>query len=197
MISTKSFCQSVTRNDVDTLSRWMTGYFSSHEQSVKDTTYADIELRAVPMWPHRIDGRWVYAEHSLAASPEKPFRQTVYHLFTINDSTIVCQDYDLKFPQRSAGEWRSTKPLDDLRYDSLIIRQGCALMVRKSTDGFYYGSTPDRQCAYNANGAAYTTFDARFYPDKLLMWERGWDMFGKQLWGPPAAGCVFIRSLKD
>lgn len=183
----------INKGDLDTLRQWMVGSFSSQAQSLQDTSYFDIRLHMAPMWNHRIDGYWLYVEQAVATSIDKPYRQRVYHLFKINDTTIVSQVYELKTPQRAVGAWASTKPLDDLRTDSLELRQGCAIMLHKSKAGFYYGTTPDKQCASSRSGASYATSEVKIYVDKLLSWDRGWDMYDKQVWGAVKGGYVFIK----
>jgi CpeT protein len=192
--ATNAFAQSiVTRSDLDTLRSYMVGSFSSQGQSKEDTTYLDIRLRMVPIWQHRIDGVWLYVEQAVAKSIDTPYRQRVYHLFTINDTTIVSQVYELKTPSRAVGAWKASNPLQDLRTDSLELRQGCVIMLHKSFDGVYYGATPGKQCASSRSGESYATSEVKIYPNKLLSWDRGWDMFDKQVWGATDGGYVFIK----
>lgn len=192
--STKALAQSlVNKSDLDTLRSYMVGSFSSSEQAKQDTSYFDIRLHMAPVFQHRIDGVWLYVEQAIASSLDKPYRQRVYHLFTINDTTIVSQVYELKTPSRAVGAWKNPKPLDDLRTDSLELRQGCAIMLHKSSDGFYFGSTPGKECLSSRSGASYATSEVKIYRDKLLSWDRGWDMYDKQVWGAVKGGYVFVK----
>ena len=183
----------VTHFDLDTLRTWMTGSFSSKEQSAHDSAYADIHLNTNVIWKHRIDGVWLYAEQALGAKLDAPYRQTVYHLFQINDTTVVNQSYDLLNPARVVGARHNPALFDTLRTDSLKLQVGCAMMLHKKRDGSYRGSTPDKQCATERSGASYVTAEMTVLPDRILNRERGWDMYGKQVWGATKGDYVFIK----
>lgn len=191
--STKAFSQSLlSTSDVDTLRSYMVGSFSSQAQSQQDSSYLNVHLNINTVWPHRIDGKWLYAEYALAENLDKPYRQTVYHLFLINDTTIVCQPYELVEPSRVTGAWHNPEKFNPLRIDSLKLLVGCSMSVHKSYDGFYYGAT-GKECTALRSGAAYATSELKIYQDKLVSWERGWDMYDKQAWGAANDGYIFIK----
>ena len=54
------------------LTAYLTGSFSSQEQSAADTTFADVRLRMVPIWKNRSDGPWLYVEQAMAGKEERP-----------------------------------------------------------------------------------------------------------------------------
>jgi hypothetical protein len=46
-------------DDLKALASWMTGSFSSEEQSLSDTSYFDIRLKMVRIWPEQTDAYWL------------------------------------------------------------------------------------------------------------------------------------------
>jgi len=173
--------------------RWVTGSFSSNAQSRRDSSFVDIRLQSVRIWPHRIDGLWIYVEQALAATPHLPYRQRVHHIFPLNDSTLVNQPYELKNPAPAIGAWQHEQPFHALRTDSLLMQQGCAVFMGTTADSLYRGATPHRQCLSQLAGAAYMTTDVQIGPDKIVLWDRGWDASGRQVWGSANGGYEFTR----
>jgi CpeT protein len=92
---------------LDRLVTWMTGSFSSQEQSQLDTAFFDIRLQMVQIWPERTDGRWLYVEQASALTLDRPYRQRIYRLFRRNDTTLVSAVYEIAEPLRLAGAWRT------------------------------------------------------------------------------------------
>lgn len=44
--------------ELDRLAKWMAGSFSNAAQAGRDTSFADVRLRIVPIWPERTEARW-------------------------------------------------------------------------------------------------------------------------------------------
>ena len=74
---------------LEQLAYTMAGSYTSAAQAQADSSYFEIELEMVRIWPKRRDGAWFYVEQATAASMEKPYRQRVYHLREVNDSTLA------------------------------------------------------------------------------------------------------------
>lgn len=55
-------------NDLALLASWMTGSFSSGAQAAADSSYFDVRLQMVRIWPHRNDGYWLYVEQVWGAT---------------------------------------------------------------------------------------------------------------------------------
>ena len=47
-------------NDLINLSNWMSGSFSSSNQSLQDSSFFDINLEMVRIWNDRTDAIWLY-----------------------------------------------------------------------------------------------------------------------------------------
>jgi hypothetical protein len=74
----------------------MAGSYTSAEQAKTDTSYFEIELEMVRIWPKRRDGAWFYVEQATADSKAKPYRQRVYHVQEVNDSTFTSNILTIK-----------------------------------------------------------------------------------------------------
>jgi hypothetical protein len=180
-------------SDLSRLVSWMTGSFSSQEQSQKDSSYFDIRLEMVPIWHQRSDAHWLYIEQAAATSLDRPYRQRVYRLTQIDDSTFQSRVYTFNDPSRFVGAWKGEIPLHDFSPDSLIERYGCDIILHKDGDTAFIGSTVGKNCSSDLRGAAYATSEVRITADMLFSWDRGFDASDNQVWGAQKGGYVFRK----
>lgn len=174
------------------LARRLSGSFSSREQSLRDSTFSDIRLRMVPIWPEKPTGFWLYVEQAEADTQDRPYRQRVYHLVSEGSETFRMDIYALPGdPLAFAGAWKRTDPLAELRPSHLLLREGCSVILRVSEGGDFTGSTDGRDCVSTLRGAAYATSEARIGTGSFENWDRGFDESGQQVWGSTSGGYVF------
>ena len=181
---------------------WMSGSFASTEQSKKDGSYFDIRLHMAPIWTDRADAKWLYVEQALATRLEAPYRQRVYRVTAIDDSTFKSEVFEL--PEAGAayvGAWADpAAKFKDLKVESLSARDGCALTLKydeKAVGGpVYAGATREKDCKSTLRGAAYATSEAKISATQMISWDRGYDEAGKQVWGAEKGGYVFVRQVE-
>ena len=179
-------------SDLALLVTYMTGSFSSQEQAAADSNFYDIRLEMKPIWTIRSDAHWFYVEQAMAGSLDKPYRQRVYRISQIDDSTFESAVYTMEEPLRYAGAWKEEWPLADLKPDALTLREGCSAILRKVEDKFV-GSTVGDGCESNYRGASYVISEVVISADHLMSWDRGFDADGNQVWGAEAGGYVFKK----
>ncbi|MFC1848782.1 chromophore lyase CpcT/CpeT [candidate division CSSED10-310 bacterium] len=180
-------------DDLKKLVSWMTGSFSSQEQAQTDHDFLDIRLKMVKIWPNRQDGYWLYVEQALATKQERPYRQRVYHVTIQDNATFESAVYTLEDPLQYAGEWQKRKPLAALTPESLIIRKGCSIILKKEGDEAFAGSTQEKDCVSTLRGAEYATSEVRITPTELVSWDRGFDHNDIQVWGAETGGYIFKK----
>ena len=185
------------RNDLDLLLSWMNGSFSSQQQAAEDSSFVDISLEMVPIWPERDDGYWLYVEKEAAGSLDQPFLQQVYHLSQLNDSVLLSSMFDIPEPLRFAGQWRNPDALSVLTRDSLEKLDGCTVYLTRSGDTAFIGSTEGRACHNDYRGAVYATSEMRITEHHLVSWDRGFDSTGAQVWGSEKGGYLFVKARRE
>ena len=178
--------------DIDVLLTWMSGSFSSEEQAKADTNYLDIRLEMVQIWKDRSDGPWIYVEQAVADFKDKPYRQRVYQIVNEND-VLKSVVYSFNNPLRFAGDYQNENALSQLTPDSLKIREGCAVYLKRTSDDTFQGSTKDKDCVSNLRGASYATSEVTIKNDRILSWDRGFDSNDDQVWGAEKAGYIFLK----
>lgn len=190
----KSYAQKgFNHKDLATLCSQMSGVFSSEKQSNSDSAFFNITLHMKPIWRERNDGYWFYVEQAVTQKIDKPYRQRVYHVFIQDKSTIVSQVYELKHPLAAVGCWKETHPMQHYTTDSLELRDGCAIYLKKQSPDVFSGSTPGKQCLSSLRGAAYATSEVSIYKDRIISWDRGWSSENQQVWGAVKGGYEFLK----
>ena len=186
---------SYSQRDVEALVEYMVGSFSSIEQAEKDSNYFNIELEMVQLWKDRTDGPWLYIEQAVAESKDKPYRQRVYQLRKRSDGKIESLVYTIPDPLRFAGDYKKEFPLLRLTPDSLILKEGCEVVLYQADNGYFEGGTVDKNCSSDLRGASYATSEVMIDKDKMISWDRGFDENGKQVWGATDGGYIFKKKL--
>jgi hypothetical protein len=179
--------------DLEILVKLMTGSFSSREQADADTGYFDIRLEMVPIWRDRTDGYWLYVEQAMATHEDRPYRQDVYHLAAGEEGGVRSEVYSIPDPLRFAGAWKDPGVLAVLSPDSLVVREGCSVILKRKGFGFFKGGTAGEECMSNLRGAVYATSEVTVTPQGLTTWDRGYDENGNQVWGATEGGYIFKR----
>jgi hypothetical protein len=186
----------VSKADLKTLYKLMQGSYSSQKQSVEDTSYFDIRLQIVPIWNNRKNEYWLYVEQAMSSAMDKPYRQRVYQLKIVNDTTIASVVYTIKAGERFYGHYKNYNPLSELTPDSLDLRNGCAVYLYKLSKKKYSGSTNKADCESNLRGASYATSIVAVGKDKLKSWDQGFDKDNKQVWGAVKGPYIFKKLKK-
>jgi len=180
-------------DDLKTLVSWMSGSFSSREQSEADTTYFDIRLEMVPIWTDREDGYWFYVEQAVAGYEDTPYRQRVYHVTEAESGKFRSDVYTIEEPSRLVGLRTAEDCPDYFVPDSLTLRDGCSIIMERKADGSFVGGTAGQNCASDLQGASYATAEVIIDEKGLYSWDRGFDDDGNQVWGAEKGGYYFRK----
>ena len=171
----------------------MSGSFTSEQQSKNDSDFFDIHLQMKPIWEERKDGFWLYVEQAIVSALEKPYRQRIYHVNLLNDTTIISEVFEMKSPMRFAGAYKNVAVLNSLTLDSLEARAGCGILLHARSNATFVGSTKNQDCLSSLRGASYATSEVVIHKQLLVSWDRGWDATGKQVWGAVKSGYQFVK----
>lgn len=183
------------QRDLQALQQAMVGSFSSSAQSAADPDhFYDVTLQVAPIWSGRRDGPWLYVEQALAAKPDQPYRQRVYHLVATADGALESQVYELPDPpQQFAGAWRNPAAFDGLKPEQLALRAGCSVFLRRHPEGGFVGKTAGTGCESSLRGARYATSEVTITDDELRSWDRGFSDQNEQVWGSAEGPYLFRR----
>lgn len=183
----------------------MSGSFSSADQAAADTAFLDIRVQMVPIWPQLSSAIYIYVEQARADQLDLPYRQRIYRLTQIDDTTLSSQVFELKDRTKAIGAWRKfadgkvntgLQYLNSLTPDELQARDGCTIYLHPEGDSAFVGSTQAQNCISNLRGASYATSEVRMTKDYMYIWDRGFDSTGTQVWGATKGGYMF-RKVRD
>lgn len=187
------------------LAKQLEGSYNSTEQAFADhdKDYHDVRLHIRRIWKNRSEseGLYFYQEQARTADPLHPTQQRVFRLsLRPDDDKIEAQYYTLRGAKRFTGQWQTKEkePLAGLTPDSLVQLPGCALLVVQNTvnaSGFR-ATTEGQNCLNSESDAYYSTIDLTTSPTDLIYWERGFDVAGRLVWGPPLGGYFFKKDMK-
>lgn len=77
--------------------------------------------------------------------------------------------------------------------DSLDLREGCAVVLRRTEQGPFEGGTVGTGCASSLRGAAPAPSEAELTSGGLTSRDRGFDADGNRVWGAAGGSYVFDR----
>ncbi len=184
--------KNVTSNDdLSNLVKMMTGTFNSSAQANADSNYYDITLNMYPIWTER-SGNWLYVEQAITQGLERPYRQRIYKV-EYKEGLYISSVYTLPSPKDYIGAYKTPKKFDALTFEELSEREGCAVIMKKLSNGNFQGETGANSCGSTLRGAAYATSEVEILPNKIVSWDRGFFEDGKQAWGATKAGYIFDR----
>ena len=184
-------------DDLESLISWMTGSFSNQEQAEADLDFFDVRLHTVQIWTERTDGKWLYVEQMMANSLDRPYRQVIYHMTQIDNSTFQITPYSFDNPLRFRGEWKEDVPMAQLTPDSLRTIEGCSIMLKRSGNKAFTGGTVGKDCADSFLGASYAICEVIITDTEMISWDRGYNPNDVQVWGSTTGGYIFKKIEDD
>ncbi len=189
-------CQHQTQvNESKLADLWalMSGEFDSLEQSKTNENYYHISLKMKPIWHDRLDGKWIYVEQAVGDRLDQPYRQRIYHLTQISDNRFSSAVYELPDAQAVVGAYENPGLLAGLSPTDLIIRTGCAVILKQVAPQKYSGTTQEKSCLSQLRGASYATSEVIITAAGISSWDQGFDANDQQVWGATEGPYFFDR----
>jgi hypothetical protein len=180
-----------TKLDVElsNLHQQMQGSFNSENQSIQESSYFNISLHMYSIWEDK--GYFLYVEQALNSMQDKPYRQRIYELKRTSDSTITSYIYKIPNDSLWVGEWKNENAFSTLSSDSLMLLDGCEVVLKKVGEKHYKGATGEKTCESVFNGASYAMSEVEITQGKVYSWDRGFDSEGNHIWGAEKGGYIF------
>jgi hypothetical protein len=178
--------------DLELLTSWITGAFSSEEQSTIDTNFYNIHLHMSEIWTEHNDGKWLYVEQAASWSLDKPYRQRIYRLTAKEKETFESAVYTFNNPEKFIGAWINNEAYSSITQDSIILKEGCSIFLKKDGNKFV-GSTIGKNCSSELRGASYATSEVVIDENTLTSLDRGFNENGEQVWGAETGPYIFKK----
>lgn len=171
-------------NKLDYMLEWMTGSYSSHDQSETSTDpyHFDVRRETAQIWTEETNGFWLYLEQAYAGSESEPYFQRVYHFFEEN-GVIKNVIYKLNDQESYVGSWATPSDFDKITTSDLTERENCGVTFT-FTEGHFYGSTSGKDCLSTIPGILYMTSEQWIYENHWDSWDLGWSESDVIVMGP-------------
>jgi len=178
-------------NDLDSLFTMMQGSYNSEAQAEQDSSYYNISLHMYPIWENK--GNWLYVEQALNATQDKPYRQRLYEVKQLNDTTFASYIHTLTNASDWVGKWNAPKAFDSLDVKDITLKNGCEVLLYKSDGDGFKGKTGEQTCESTLRGASFATSEVELTADQIISWDRGFNAEGNQVWGAEKGGYIFDK----
>jgi hypothetical protein len=169
----------------------MQGSFNSEIQSQVDSTYFNISLHMYPIWEEK--GNFLYVEQALNSKQNKPYRQRIYEVSRVNDSTFSSAIYKLDVDSLWIGKWQNPKAFDSISVADISKKEGCEVWLMRKSANYFSGETSEKTCESTLYGASYASSKVEILEDKIISWDRGFDAEGNPIWGAKKGGYIFNK----
>ncbi len=106
---------------------------------------------------------------------------------------VFLRVFEPKVPIAVAGKWRDASDLALYAPNDVIARPGCLITLRRTGDSLFEGGTKGSGCPAALSGARHATIHVVLRAERIELLERGFDVSGKQVFGPAVAPDVFVK----
>ncbi len=169
----------------------MQGSYHSETQSKQDSSYYNISLHMYPIWKDK--GNYLYVEQALMSMQDKPYRQRIYKISRLNDSTLQSAIYTIPNDSLWIGKWKTPEHFDRIAAEYITEKEGCEVLLTRVGANHYKGATGVYTCASSLRGASYATSEVEITKSKIVSWDRGFDAEGNHVWGAQKGGYIFEK----
>jgi hypothetical protein len=169
----------------------MQGSFNSEVQAQVDSTYYNISLHMFPIWEDK--GNFLYVEQALNSMQNKPYRQRIYEVKRHSDSSFSSAVYKLDVDSLWIGKWKTPKAFDSISLKDIALKEGCDVILSRVAPNHFMGKTGDASCVSRMRGASFARSEVEILEDKIMSWDRGFDVDGNYVWGAEKGAYIFNK----
>jgi hypothetical protein len=180
------------------LANAMTGLWSSAEQSVSEAyDYVVSETVRIPGGEdgavRLVQQNWIFGESAEAApdiaqrSRMRPYFQVVIALRPLGEGEVHTTTYRIdRAASSDVGAWVLER---EAGFDEAWITEAvCMGTILRVGEGYWQGRT---RCPNGYKGGSVVDTRTLRTPDAYVNWDRGYDLSGRLVWGPPGGGYIF------
>lgn len=178
--------------DVQELTTWFEGSYTSERQAQADSTYANERLEILRIWLDRTDGTWFVVERFLVSNPDVPLQQSVMNLRAVEDNITEIRVYAWKTTDKASLLWRNSERAGDFSPSDLGLMRGCEMYFQRNATTFF-GGTHGTACRSSVGGASYVSQSMSISATSIALWERGFTAENKQVFGSVKGPYYYLK----
>ena len=184
--------------DVQEVSSWIEGSYSSEKQSKVDSTYAHQRIEIRRIWMERTDGIWFTFERYMANKDSTILEQSVLHIQGVEENLTEVRVFSWKAPSQTVGLWKTPDKASGFEMGDLSLRRGCEWYLQRD-QATYFGGTHGMACVPYVRGesgsvtVSYATTSIRIGDQGIVLWERGYSADNQQILGSGKGPYYYLK----
>ncbi len=173
---------------------WATGLFDTRDQAALDPEVRPVRLVTVAVPKSRLSfgAPVLYWEEAFSDRLDRPEVQRFLRFEEDATGKLLARLFALKERLVAAGKWSNPSDLALFGKNDVREQTDCVVFLTK-TDGRYEGKTGGRSCGAAAGTAVTASLELRIWPDRMEVWDRGFDAEGRQVFGPLKGPYRFVK----
>jgi hypothetical protein len=172
----------------------LVGVMDTSAQAIANPKLSDVRMTTckISLSSPETDAVYLYQEQALSSDLTKPYRQRILQISpTIYSQSVRSRSFRPARPEMLIGlcnqpEASRVVPLSDRGTPV------CTVFLKQSGED-YVGRTPIDGCPAKVRGAVRITNQITLHKTGMDTWDRGYDTYGKQVWGAKAESYQFRR----
>jgi CpeT protein len=184
--------------DVQEVSSWIEGSYSSEKQSKVDTNYTHQRIEIRRIWMDRTDGMWFTLERFVPGKDSAILEQSVLQIHGVEENLTEVRVFAWKAPSQAVGLWSVPDNAGTFDKADLSLRRGCEWYLQRD-QATYFGGThgmaclPDKQGKAGAAKVSYATTSIRIGDKGMVIWERGYSADNQQILGSDKGPYYYLK----
>lgn len=163
-------------------------YTNTKQYTSNSDDHYHMELSICRIWEDdQLEGRWFYVEHSMFKMLDKPIRQFIWNVKSIDANSVVVSFYEIPNKKQYCNTCRgeiNNSAFDPLSKRELTKQIGCDMILTKKTDGSFEGNLKDLKCETEEGAAKFLQSNLKLSKKEITLKDQGYNENGEQVWGP-------------
>ncbi len=187
---------STLEQQAEEIAAFLSGKMDTSAQAIANPKAPNVQMttcRIGLLSPADSESIFLYQEQAMSTSLDKPYRQRFLQISPSPLSQSVrSRSFKPANPTRWVGLCNVTPSLERTVNLSDLGIPVCNVFL-KQVGTSYRGNTPIDGCPANVRGAVRITNHIELTPNRMNIWDRGFDAQGKQVWGAKNESYQFRR----
>jgi len=172
----------------------LTGTFEAGARSSAGGAPSRLVVVEVPKSRLGLGAPVLYWEEAPLADTAHPRRQRFLRVEEEGrPDEVLLRLFEPKVAVAVAGKWRDAADLALFGTNDVTVRPGCLVTLRRTGEKIFEGGTKGNGCPSALSGARFRTMRITLRADRIEILERGFDVKGKQVFGPIDEPDVYVR----
>ncbi|MBM4178423.1 MAG: hypothetical protein FJ211_03710 [Ignavibacteria bacterium] len=187
-----SFLWLIDEQDVNEVSSWIEGSYSTERQAKQDTAFRNERMEIRRIWMDRTDGVWFVLERFEPEMQSKPFQQRVIHIHGVEENLTEVRTFVWKDASTATELWKNPEKAAQFSVEDIRLQRGCEMYLQRNSSAFF-GGTHGTACSGGRAGVSYLNISISIADQSIALWERGYSVDNKQILGSVKGPYYYLK----